>query len=35
MLVTKNLRIAGPGATKLAVSAGSQGPVLEILPDAG
>src|SRR5436853_606207 len=32
LLVTKNLRIAGPGATNLAISAGSQGRILEILP---
>lgn len=34
LLVTKNLKIAGPGATNLAVSARSQARVLEILPHA-
>jgi hypothetical protein len=34
LLVTKKLIIAGPGATNLAVSARSQGRILEILPHA-
>ena len=34
LLVTNNLRIAGPGAAYLAISARSQGRILEILPNA-